>query len=62
MTYYPTNYRYDRKNRIRIGVSLNIKTEPELTAWIMDHEHPSTYLKKLALDDMKRHGKEEEEK
>lgn len=43
-------------------MSLNIKTEPELTAWIMDHEHPSTYLKKLALDDMKRHGKEEEEK
>lgn len=59
MTYYPTNYRYDKKNRVRLTVSLNAKTEPELTEWVTSHEHPSTYLKELAKEDMERQRKEE---
>lgn len=52
MPYYPSNARYDKKNRVKIGVSLNRKTEAELTEWVTSKEQPSTYLKELALRDM----------
>lgn len=61
MAYYPTNYRYDKENRVKVGVSLNRKTEPELTEWVTSKDKPSTYLKELARRDMERAKKEEEE-
>ncbi len=61
MVYYPANYRYDKENRVRVAVSLNRKTEPELTEWVTSKEKPSTYLKELALEDMKRAKGEESE-
>lgn len=60
MTYYPANERYDKKNRIRVSVSLNKKTEPELTEWVASKKQPSTYLKDLAREDMKKRKNDNE--
>ena len=52
MTYYPTNYRYDKTNRIKVNVGFNKRTEPELAEWIESKENKSGYLKELAQKDM----------
>lgn len=60
MTYYPTNYRYDKKNRVKVTIGFNRKTEPELTEWIEEQENKSGYLKELAQKDMERAKKDAE--
>lgn len=60
MTYYPTNYRYDKSNRVKVNVGFNRKTEPELTEWIEEKENKSGYLKELAQKDMEREKNEKE--
>lgn len=54
MTYYPTNYRYDKANRIKVNVGFNRKTEPKLTEWMEGKENKAKYLKDLAREDMER--------
>lgn len=52
MAYYPTNYKYDKENRIKVTVAFNRKTEPEITEWMEDKEDRAKYLKELARKDM----------
>ncbi|WP_303202840.1 hypothetical protein [Raoultibacter timonensis] len=61
MTYYPTNYRYDKKNRVKVTVGFNRKTEPELTDWMEEKENKSGYLKELAQKDMEQAKRQEKE-
>lgn len=61
MAYYPTNYRYDKKNRVKVTIGFNRKTEPELTEWIAGKENKSGYLKGLAQKDMEQ-AKDEDKK
>lgn len=62
MVYYPTNYRYDKNNRIKVNVGFNRRTEPELTEWIDGKENKAGYLKELAQKDMEQAKKKEDEK
>ena len=59
MPYFPTNYRYDKKDRLIVSVPFNRKTEPELLEWIERKENRSRYIKDLIEADIERQKEEE---
>lgn len=54
MTYFPTQKRYDAKNRIRVNLSFNRKTEPEITERIEKEKDRAAYIKRLIKEDIDR--------
>lgn len=58
MAYYPTNYRYDKENRVKVMVNFNRKTEPELVERITREENKSGYIKQLIREDIEREKEE----
>lgn len=51
---YPSKRRYDKKNLIKVNVSFNRKTEPEMAARIEEEENKAGYLKRLVREDVEK--------
>lgn len=62
MGYYPTNYRYSKKNLLKVMVGFNRKTEPELVERMEREENKAGYLKRLVREDIEREKREGEDK
>ena len=52
MGYYPSNARYERANLMKVTVSFNRRTEPELVERMEEQEQKATYLKDLVRRDL----------
>ena len=56
MAYYPANKRYAEKNLLKVTVSFNRKTEPQLVERVEQEEKRAAYLKRLVKEDVERGG------
>lgn len=50
----PSKKRYDAKNIVKVCVSFNRKTEPELTSRIESEEKKASFLKQLVREQIER--------
>lgn len=60
MAYYPANKRYAEKNLLKVTVSFNRNTEPELVERVEAQESKAGYLKRLVKEDVERGGNAQE--
>lgn len=60
MAYYPANKRYAEKNLLKVTVSFNRKTEPDLVERVEGQESKAGYLKRLVKEDVERGGNAQE--
>jgi len=56
LSYYPANRRYAERNLLKVTVSFNRKTEPQLVEHVEQQESKAGYLKRLVKEDMEREG------
>lgn len=49
---YPSKQKYDKENMVKVNVSFNRKTEPELVARIEAEPNKAGYIKDLIRADM----------
>ena len=59
--YYPTNYKYQRDNLLRVTVPFNRRTEPELVAKMEEQDSKAGYIKQLVRRDIEREGNAQNE-
>ena len=55
---YPSKQRYDRENMIKVNVSFNRKTEPELVVRIEAETNKAGYIKDLIRADIEKGKKD----
>ena len=54
MTYYPANKRYERDTLLKVTVSFNRNTEPDLVERMEEQDSKAGYLKRLVKEDVER--------
>lgn len=57
MAYYPANKRYAARHLLKVTVSFNRNTEPELVEQVEGQENKAGYLKRLVKEDVERGGR-----
>lgn len=55
---YPSKQRYDKENMIKVNVSFNRRTEPELAARIEAEPNKAGYIKDLIRADIEKGKKD----